>query len=174
MKKFITIALVFCAFIFTKAQEGFHKIGIGAEIAFPMGDFGKGFSTGFGGTGKVFYGLNEKSDITGTIGYLHFGIKDDEFISGHISMIPLQFGYRYDFGGFYAEPQLGLMFMSSKVELKGFAGAFGNTSGTASETKFSLAIGGGYEFGSWDIGARYQILDHANFLGIRVGYNFSL
>jgi hypothetical protein len=174
MKKIIASLVVLFAFATVNAQEGFHKIGVGAEVALPMGNFGDGFSTGFGATGKVFYGISEDGDITGTIGYLHFGMKSSDFVSGHVGMIPLQFGYRHNFSGFYAEPQLGFMFVSSKVELKGMGGLFGDASGTASETKFSLGIGGGYEFGNWDLGLRYQIVDQANIVALRACYNFSL
>ncbi len=158
---------------FSNAQEGFHKVGVGAEVAMPMGDFGDGFSAGFGATGKVFYGISDNADITGTLGYLHFGMKETQYLSGHISMIPLQFGYRHKFDGFYAEPQLGLMFLSSKVSFKGMGGILGD-SGSTSDTKLSLGIGGGYEFGDWDFSLRYQIVEKTNFLGLRVGYNFSL
>lgn len=174
MKKIIASLVVLFVFAAANAQEGFHKIGVGAEVALPMGNFGDGFSTGFGATGKVFYGISEDGDITGTIGYLHFGMKSSDFVSGHVGMILLQFGYRHNFSGFYAEPQLGFMFLSSKAELKGMGGFFGDASGTASETKFSLGIGGGYEFGNWDLGLRYQIVDQANFVALRAGYNFSL
>ncbi len=174
MKKIITTTAILFAFATATAQQGFHKIGIAAEVALPMGNFGDGFSTGFGATGKVFYGISDTADITGTIGYLHFGMKSSQFVNGHLGMIPLQFGYRHSFGGFYAEPQLGLMFVTSKVELKGMGGLFGDVSGSSSDTKFSLGIGGGYEFGNWDLGLRYQIVDQANFIALRAGYNFSI
>lgn len=174
MKKIIITLVSLFAFAGVYAQEGFHKIGVGAEVALPMGDFSEGFSTGFGATGKVFYGISDDADITGTIGYLHFGMKGNEYVSGHVGMIPLQFGYRHNFGGFYAEPQIGLMFISSKADIKGMGGMFGDLSSTSSETKFSLGIGGGYEFGNWDFGLRYQIVEKANFLALRAGYNFSL
>lgn len=96
-------------------------------------------------------------------------------MSGYVGMIPLQFGYYHDFGGFYIEPQLGLVFLSTKVESKMGDDMFGiNFSATSSETKFSLGLGGGYSFGDWDIGLRYQILEHANFLGLRVAYSFDI
>lgn len=157
------------------AQEGFHKISAGAELALPMGDFSNGYSVGFGATGKVFYGLTNESSITGTLGYIHFPMKSQPGLSGHVGMIPLQFGYYHDFGGFYIEPQLGLAFVSSKVEMKGMGDFFGfDMSGTASDTKFSLGLGGGYNFGDWDVGLRYQIIQYANFLGARVAYSFDI
>lgn len=152
------------------AQEGFHKIGVGAEIALPMGDFSNGYSVGFGATGKAFYSISEDGDITGTLGYLYFGMKSTDYMSGHASIIPLQFGYHHNFDGLYVEPQLGLMFVTAKIKETGMFGFEASNS----ETKFSLGIGGGYEYGDWDFGLRYQILEHANFIGLRIGYNFLL
>jgi hypothetical protein len=91
-------------------------------------------------------------------------------------MIPIMFGYRHDFGGLYGEPQIGLMMVKSKVKMDfgGLGDIFGDIGGSASTTKISFGLGGGYVFGDWDLGARFQIVDNANFLGVRIGYNFSL
>lgn len=173
MKKhvlFTVFSFFFAASIM--AQEGFHAISVGAEVALPMGNFGDAYNIGFGATGKVFYGLNDNADITGTLGYLHFGMEKTDYVSGNLSMIPIMFGYRHDFGGFYAEPQLGLVAVRSKVDTVNLG--FGTFGGTYSETKFSLSLGGGYAMGDWDFGLRYQIIDNLSFLGLRVGYNFSI
>lgn len=172
-------ALLILGFImigsFAYAQEGFNKITVGAELALPVGDLSNLSSIGFGATGKVFYGLTNESSITGTLGYIHFPMKSHPGMSGHVGMIPLQFGYYHDFGGFYIEPQLGLSFMNTKLEMKGMDDFFGfDFSGTSSETKFGLGLGGGYNFGDWDVGVRYQIIQHANFLGARVAYSFDI
>ncbi|WP_158964061.1 outer membrane beta-barrel protein [Myroides fluvii] len=174
MKYIYTLMIAVLLFNTVQAQEGFRKLGIGAELALPMGTFGDVYATGFGASAKVFYGLNADADLTATLGYIHFGVKSDTFVSGHVGMIPLQFGYRHTFGGFYAEPQVGVAFLQSKVNVKGVAGLFDGASGTNSATKFSVGLGGGYEFGDWDLGLRYQLVDQTNFLALRVGYNFSL
>jgi hypothetical protein len=177
MKKIAYVLVLALVSSVSYAQQGFHKVGVGAEVALPLGDFGEGFGIGFGGTGKAFYGISEQADITGTLGYLHFGMKDEsEFMSGSMSMIPIMFGYRHDFGGLYGEPQIGLMMVKSKVKMDfgGLGDIFGDIGGSASTTKISFGLGGGYVFGDWDLGARFQIVDNANFLGVRIGYNFSL
>lgn len=185
MKKMNTIQKTLCVLALTLissygfAQKGFNGIGAGAEIALPLGDFGEAFGIGFGATGKAFYGISENGDITGTLGYLHFGMKEGGgMVSGSMGMIPIMFGYRHDFGGLYGEPQIGLMAVKSKVKmdlggLEEILGGIGG-SGSSSTTKVSFGLGGGYVFGSWDLGARFQILDNMNFLGARIGYNFSL
>lgn len=182
MKKIIYILTLALMSHIGYAQQGFHKVGVGAEIGLPLGDFGDAYGIGFGATAKGFYGITEQGDITGTLGYLHFGIKEsNEYMSGSMGMIPIMFGYRHDFGGLYGEPQLGLAILQSKVkmdfgDLGGLGGLFGDLSGSGSSstTKVSFGLGGGYVFGDWDLGARFQITDNMNFLGLRIGYNFAL
>lgn len=176
LKSLYLTTLLICLGIFSYAQNGFHTIGVGAEVGLPTGDFGKVYNIGIGATAKAFYGITENGDITGTLGYIRFGLDDDTGImSGSMGMIPIMFGYRHNFEGLYAEPQLGLMMLTSNVTYKDDMGlGLGALSGSASETKFSLGLGGGYQFGNWDLGARFQIIDSMNFLGVRVGYNFSL
>lgn len=176
MKKILTTTLILCAVLAVHAQKrGFHTISAGAEVALPIGDFGEIYSIGFGATGKAFYGITDQGDITGTLGYIHFGMKNkSEFMSGSMGMVPIMFGYHHDFGGLYGEPQIGLMVVKSKVEMGDMGFGVSGLSGSASSTKVSFGLGGGYMFGDWDLGARFQIVDNLNFLGIRIGYNFSL
>lgn len=175
MKKVYFVLALTCISVLSYAQEGFHKINVGAEVALPLGNFGNAYGVGFGATGKAFYGVSEKGDITGTLGYMRFGMKEDNnMVSGSMGMIPIMFGYRHDFGGFYGEPQLGLMMVSSKVKFNDMGLGLSGLSGTHSQTKVSFGLGGGYMFGDWDLGARFQIIDNLNFLGLRIGYNFSL
>lgn len=178
MKNIIYVLALYLLCSVSYAQQGFHSVGIGAEGALPLGNFGDAYGIGYGATGKAFYGISELGDITGTLGYMRFGMKgsNDNF-SGHMALIPIMFGYRHNFGGFYGEPQLGLMNVKAKVkmDLGGYEDIFGGFgSGSSSTTKFSLGLGGGLLFGDWDLGARFQILDNMNFLGVRLGYNFSL
>lgn len=157
-------------------QRGFHTIGVGVEGALPMGDFADAFGFGYGATGKAFYGITEHGDITGTVGYLRFGMKDEsDFMSGSMGMIPIMFGYRHNFGALYAEPQLGLHMLKSTVKItEDFGLGLSGMGGSTSETKFSLGIGGGYATGKLDFGARFQLVDRMNYVGLRIGYNFFL
>lgn len=175
MKKIYFVLALTCISVLSYAQQGFHKVNVGAEIALPLGNFGNAYGIGFGATGKAFYGISEQGDITGTLGYMRFGMKGGtDMMSGSMGMIPIMFGYRHDFGGFYGEPQLGLMMVSSKVKFDDMGLGLSGLSGTHSQTKVSFGLGGGYVFGDWDLGARFQIIDNLNFLGLRIGYNFSL
>lgn len=175
MKKILTTALILCAVLTANAQQGFHTISAGAEVALPIGNFGEAYGIGFGATGKAFYGITEQGDITGTLGYIHFGMKNkSESVSGSMGMIPIMFGYRHDFGGLYGEPQIGLMMVKSKVSMDDMGFGLSGLSGSASTTKVSFGLGGGYVFGDWDLGLRFQLVDNLNFLGVRIGYNFAL
>ncbi|MDX1364794.1 hypothetical protein [Arenibacter latericius] len=173
MKKQILFAVFSFFFGYVAfAQDGFHKIGVGAEIGLPVGDFSEAYNMGFGATGKIYYGLNENANITGTLGYIHFGLDGGSDVNGHLGMIPIMFGYNHDFDGFYVEPQVGLVAINSKVNMSNTG--FGNFGGSSSSTEVSLSIGGGYNMEDWDFGVRYQIVNNANFLGLRVAYNFPL
>jgi hypothetical protein len=175
MKKIYFVLALTCISVLSYAQQGFHKVNVGAEVALPLGNFGKAYGVGLGATGKAFYGISEQGDITGTLGYMRFGMKDaNDMMSGSMGMVPIMFGYRHDFGGLYGEPQLGLMLLSSKVKFNDMGLGLSGLSGTHSQTKVSFGLGGGYMFGDWDLGARFQIIDNLNFLGLRIGYNFSL
>jgi len=175
MKKIYFVLVLTCVSVLSYAQQGFHKVNVGAEVALPLGNFGNAYGIGIGATGKAFYGISEQGDITGTLGYIRFGMKgDQDMMSGSMGMIPIMFGYRHDFGGLYGEPQLGLMMISSKVKFDDMGLGLSGLSGTHSQTKVSFGLGGGYMFGDWDLGARFQIVDNLNFLGLRIGYNFSL
>ncbi len=176
MKNLVLTMLAFCVAgcLMANAQpRGFHGINAGLEIAMPLGDFGSAYGVGFGASGKAFYGITEMGDITGSLGYIHFGMKNTtEHMSGNIGMVPILFGYRHHFDAFYVEPQLGPTIARSKVSMDDFGLGLGNISGSYSDTKFSFAAGGGYLYGNFDFGARFQLTDNLNFFGIRAAYKF--
>ena len=171
------IALVFFMFgAMVYAQEGFHKINIGADLALPMGDFSDISSAGFGVSGKVYYGIDSEMSLTGSIGYLHFTSKDFKDFEGgtysfNVNMIPVMFGFDYDFGGFYVEPKLGLVFASNKSEGRYMGESY---SATHSSTEFGVGLGGGYRYENFDFGLHYNIVKDLNYLGLRVAYNFGI
>jgi len=173
MKQFFTkvrttcILMLFMFGSIAYAQEGFHKMNVGVDLALPMGDLSNMSSIGFGVSGKAYYGLDQEMNITGSLGYLHFSAKDG-FAS--ISMIPLMFGFDYDFGGFYVEPKLGLVFASYKVDW----GGFGLGSYTASSTEFGIGLGGGYRIDNLDFGAHFNIVNNLNYFGLRAAYSFDI
>lgn len=162
---FIIVFFMFGALSY--AQEGFHKVNVGVDLALPMGDLSNMSSIGFGVSGKVYYGLNQEMNITGSLGYLNFPYKESD-LSGGLSMIPVMFGFDYDFGGFYVEPKLGFVFTSMKVKLMGMS------SGTHSSTELGIGLGGGYRLDNLDFSAHFNIVDNLNYFGIRAAYSFDI
>ena len=152
------------------AQEGFHKMNVGVDLALPVGDLSNISSIGFGVSGKAYYGLNQEMNITGSLGYLNFPYKESD-LSGGLSMIPVMFGFDYDFGGFYIEPKLGLVFTSMKISYS-FMGY--SSSETHSSTELGIGLGGGYRIDNLDFGLHFNIVDNLNYLGLRAAYNFDL
>lgn len=175
MKKGLLVLSALLLFsYFSFAQKGEIKVGLGVDVALPLGDFGEYSKIGFGGTAKGHYGISEEGEITFTTGYLTFGSKEsNEFMSAKTSMIPFMPGYRHKFSGLYVEPQLGLVSLKSKVSSSILEG-IGMGSVSASTTKFSYAVGGGVMMDRLDLGVRFQGISgdggSMSFIGARVGY----
>lgn len=166
MKKIILAICIITISATTYAQKGTTQIGVGADVGIPTGDFGDGAKTGFGGYAKGLFGIGEAGQITFTTGYTTYKFKGG--YDGNFNIIPLLAGYRHNFSGFYAEPQVGYGIYGTKI--KGL--------GSDSEGFFTWAVGFGYAMNGLDIGARYQS-GHKDgstlaLVGIHVGYNFSL
>lgn len=159
------------------------KAGINLEAAFPTGDFGKSYSTGFGGSIMGSYALNENAKLTASLGYLSFNGKEittkivetddagepinDDFGNPMYTTekikipathgIPLRLGANYTIGG--------------PVFLQGEIGASFMKGGTA----FLYAPGVGARFNNLELEAKYEGWAKngtLSFFGIRVGYFF--
>ena len=150
-----------------------QKLGIGAEFAFPTGDFGDYADFGYGGSLQFQTPIAEKLNFTATAGYINFKYKDvtipgfGTFNGGNFGVIPVKIGARYFLAeNFYAGGELGAAF----------------TTGDNSETSFVYTPNIGVEFpvsdkGSIDLGARYEAWSNngtAKFIGLRLAYNFGL
>jgi hypothetical protein len=163
------------SFIGANAQKGNNQIGVGAEVAIPVGDFGDGFKTGFGGSVKGMLGVGTAGQVTLTSGYTTFkakGLESGEDLN--FGIIPILAGYRHNFSGFYVEPQAGYGIYTSKAS--GFGSGF---DGSNSSGAFTWAAGIGYALKQGvDIGARYQSAHKdgtsTGLIGFSVRYNFSL
>lgn len=169
MKKLLLLTAVAGLFAFTSvnAQTRAPKLGIGAEFAFPMGDFGDVFDFGFGGSLQYQHPVAANLLLTGSAGYTSFKAKD-EFGGGTSGSIPVKAGARYYFGeNFFAGAELGAAF---STEDEG-------------STAFVYSPGIGVDFpvsdkGSIELGARYEAWSAdsstSGFLGLRLAYNFGL
>lgn len=176
MKKlFLALAIVTVS-LTASAQTGKNEIGVGFDLNIPNGDFSDAYKLGFGGYVKGLFGIGSAGQITLTSGYTTFSGKDDYLTAlgadkAKYGIIPILAGYRHNFDGFYAEPQVGYGIYREKAEA-------GGVSVSESTGAFTWAVGLGYAMSGFDIGARYQSAskDGTSFglVGIRVGYNFSL
>ncbi len=171
MKKLVLAFSIAAFTLAANAQTGKNQIGVGADVGIPTGDFGDGVKTGFGGYVKGLFGIGEAGQITFTSGYSAFKAKEStsEF-KATASIIPLLAGYRHNFSGFYAEPQVGYSIYGAKIKSEGI-------SASSSEGAFAWAVGFGYVINNVDFGARYQSMhkdgESLAIAGIHVGYNFS-
>lgn len=168
MKKiFFTIAAITCISLASFSQGRFS---IGAELALPMGDWDEALGIGFGGSVRYESAINDNINWMGTAGFLTFGEKDDS--GATVTQIPIFGGAKYyfteSFSGFYAGAELGVSFNKVKVDL-GSSGEFEDSS-----TDFGFAPQVGYHLGSFDISARYLIMQTAdedtNSIGFRIAY----
>ena len=175
MKKLFILSAIAGVFAFSsvKAQTrdvamSGPKLGIGAEFAFPMGDFGDFYNLGYGASLSYLHPIASSLSITGNAGYINFKSKEDVFGNTYnAGSIPVKAGLRYYAAeNFYIGGELGAAF---STEDNG-------------KTAFAYSPGIGIEFpvadkGAVELGARYEAWSNdgtAGFLGLRLAYNFGL
>lgn len=175
MKKLLLLTAIAGLFAFTSvnAQTRTPKLSLGAEFAFPMGDFGDATDFGFGGSLQYQHPVAESLSITGSAGYTSFKFKEETvggvtFGGGSFGTIPVKAGARYYFGeNFFAAGELGAAISTEK----------------GGSTGFIYAPGVGVDFpvsdtGSIELGARYEGWSQkggtSGFIGLRLAYNFGI
>ncbi|WP_442588530.1 outer membrane beta-barrel protein [Pedobacter sp. AW31-3R] len=172
MKKLFLLTAIAGMFAFSNVSAqtdpamGGSKLGIGAEFAFPTGDFGDFTDFGYGGSLQFQTPIVEKLNFTASAGYLNFKYKD-EFGGGSFGNIPVKAGVNY--------------FLAENFYIGGELGAAFGT-GDNSNTSFVYTPHIGVEFpvadkSSIDLGARYEAWSNdgtRRFVGLRLAYNFGL
>ncbi|MEJ7559908.1 MAG: hypothetical protein WKF66_16470 [Pedobacter sp.] len=149
------------------------KIGIGAEFAFPTGQFGDYYNFGYGASLQFQTPITNRLKFIATGGYLTFKGKDNITIGTETGtlpiygVVPLKVGARYFLSeNFYAGGELG--------------GAIATTFGSGNGFIYTPHIG--VEFpvadkSTIDFGARYEAWSNngtRKFVGLRLAYNFGL
>lgn len=145
------------------------KLGIGAEFAFPMGNYGDLYKMGYGGSLNYQHPVAPNLNLTVSAGYLGFKTKDFLGFSGTSGYIPVKVGARYFVAeNFYLNGEIGAAFDASKGD----------------GTSFIYSPGAGVEFpvadkSSIDLGVRYegwgkQFGVTPSFIGVRAAFNFGL
>lgn len=172
MKKLFLLTAVAGLFAFSNvnAQTKSPKLSLGAEFAFPMGDFGDVFNLGYGGSLQYQHPVAENLLVTGSAGFTNFQTKEIAGTKMNSGFIPVKVGARYYFGEYF--------FGAAEV-----GAAFGTKDGSG--TRFAYTPGIGVDFpvsdtGSIELGARYEgwskgdALVAPSFIGLRLAYNFGL
>ena len=152
------------------AQE--NRFSLGAELGFPMGDFGDGVGIGIGGTLGFELPVGDNLGLMAQAGYMSFAGKDVSVTvlgvtatskTDATGIIPIQVGAKYyvtdNQEGFYAGLLTGVHMTSVKVPEYNLT--TGASTGTKTETNsnFSLAPLVGYIIGeNIDIALRYQMI----------------
>lgn len=173
MKKVFLLTAIAGIFAFSsvKAQKDVAmtgpKLGIGADFAFPMGDFGDVMDLGYGGSLLYQHPVAANLNLTGSAGYLSFKAKD-EFGGGNFGYVPVKVGARY--------------FVAENFFIGGELGASFSTE-SGGKTAFAYAPGIGIEFpvadkSAIELGARYEgwsaNSNTSSFIGLRLAWNFGL
>jgi hypothetical protein len=149
-KVLVILVLSLCLVGITQAKDkGKMAVGANVVLSLPMGDLGDAYKMGFGGTATFTYRIAKQIDLTGTAGYITYGVDSDK-IDGSYSTIPILFGGRYYFMPGKVQPygtaELGLHFTSADVEIPSqtFGGfTIGGGSQSVSATEFGFGFGGG-------------------------------
>ncbi len=165
MKKF-TLALAAIAVAGSlMAQES--RFSLGAELAFPMGDFGDAAGIGIGGTLGFELPVGDHLGLMAQAGYISFSGKDYSIMgitvkSDATGIIPIQVGAKYYFtenqDGVYLGVLAGVHMTTYKVPEYNSVGAQTGTK-TESNADFSLApLLGIVVAENFDISVRYQLM----------------
>jgi hypothetical protein len=188
MKKlFVVLVAIALVASFASAQaiwgQGKMSVGVGAELALPMGSVGDVYGMGIGGLGLFQYGLNQDILLTGQLGYTMFAEKTVGTVKSKFSALTILAGGKYNLSkvvtpGFYGMLQLGIYSASVTATAPTYTipgvGTFGGGSFTGSSSEFVFAPGVGMQFGPIDASVKYIINSSVGNLALNVLYVFPL
>ncbi|MEO8400141.1 MAG: hypothetical protein ABI550_10090, partial [Ignavibacteriaceae bacterium] len=123
MKKLLVV--LFAVLLFgsiSYSQTPPMSIGVGANLALPIGNFSDVAGTGFGVTGTFEMKFLPNFTGTGTIGYIKWGGKDFPNFSYSYSGIPILVGGKYYFTPVtpvYGMAQIGFTILSASYDYTG-------------------------------------------------------
>ena len=181
MKKFITgisITLAMLIPLSGSSQQAF--ISLGAELAFPAGNYQEVGNSGIGVSVRMEHPWS--NHVSGIMSVEYIRYENNEFFQNYneqFSVLPIQFGVKYytagkavNPGGFYFSGELGFAGEFYHVDIK-----WNNSNGTDTHDEtyvgFCNTMGLGYQWRIIDAGFRFQTLFSTN-SGITSYYNFRL
>jgi hypothetical protein len=165
---FLFLAIIILpASIFAQGEPGYmkHSLGVTAELSVPVGDFELIAGPGYGGMARYQYGVDGKTAVIASAGYLVWSEKDVPGGSVQPKAIEIMGGGKYYFApGFFASLEGGFYFLS-------YSGVYVEDAAT----RFMMPFGVGYQVSGFEIGARYYIINvNANSFSLTLGYNWTL
>ena len=138
-------------------KETFTRIGADAAFVLPVGDYADIADFGAGVLARVEFDLTPELAIGARAGYIWHASDFD------LGMVPIHATARYRLGPAGAAPylrgELGVTIAWASVDT-----GFGNVSD--SDTNLSVAIGGGYEAGLFDVGLALFLPDVDDAVGV--------
>lgn len=155
------------------------KIGVGADFAFPMGDFGDAYNFGVGGSLNFQAPIANKLNFVGEAGYLSFTGKEYTTLGVTVKAptfgtIPVKAGLRYFLAeNFYAQGQVGAAISTEENGKTGFLYAPSLGVEFPVADKMSIDFGARYE--GWTGQPNGINSTRTNsFIGLRAALNFGL
>lgn len=150
------------------------KIGVGADFAFPMGDFGDAINLGVGGSLNLQVPVANKLNFVGEAGYLNFTSKEVLGQTYSSGAIPLKAGLRYFLAeNFYAQGQVGAAISTEENGKTGFLYAPSLGVEFPVADKMSIDFGARYE-GWTGQPSGINSTRTNSFIGLRAALNFGL
>jgi hypothetical protein len=158
--------------------QGTLSGGLGVQLSLPIGNLSDQAGIGFGGFGKLQYGLNDDWMLTGSLGFTYWTNKDQGGgVTTHASAFTLLGGAKYNLGkyvtpGFYGLGEVGFYFEHYAFTTPNFFG--GNSTHYAGQTEFALCLGVGYQFQTFDVSAKYVAVTDESNLAVSFAYQLPL
>ena len=181
MKKIITVISITLGLLIpllASSQKAF--ISLGAEVAFPAGNYDEVGNSGIGGLVRMEHPWSKHVSGTMSIEYIQYGTNEVfENYKEQFSALPIQFGIKYYTtgkaiypAGFYLSGELGFTGEFYHVTIK-WINNNGGDEHHETYVGFCNTMGMGYQFGIMDAGFRFQTIASIN-SGFTSYYNFRL
>lgn len=174
------IVMVLIAFPQQTKAQSLVNVGIGAELAAPMGDFSDVAELGYGLSARGELTIGPKMMATAHIGYLMWGGKEFGYYTTDYTDIPIMVGIKLSLAaGLYAHGEIGYHFFSMDTEASELA-QFTVADLESSDQKFGASVGGGLEtplapLTALDISVKYNyVADDLSYFSGRIGVKFGL
>jgi hypothetical protein len=181
MKKSIAgISLIFVMLLPQMASSQKAFISLGAEVAFPAGNYEEVGNSGIGGFVRMEHPWSKH--VSGTLSIEYIQYQHNELFENYneqFSALPIQFGVKYYTtgkaiypAGFYLSGELGFTGEFYHVTIKWVNSNYTDTHHDT-YVGFCNTLGAGYQLGIMDAGFRFQTVLSGN-SGITSYYNFRL